>query len=98
MLTLGEYDFGVIVALSGIQATEVALRIRLKATSVTTFAALIKMSAAGSLLSAEAINVMDAGRQLRNLYAHPHERIILTIPMARDQVRSSQYLMADLYP
>jgi len=50
LLTLVEYDFGVVAALTGIQA--------MKATSVITFAGLIKMAAAGSLLSAEAIDVI----------------------------------------
>ena len=97
LFTMAEYSFGVVAALTGIQAVEVALRIRLDRPRLR-FELLIDMAATDGLLNAEARDVLHAGRKLRNLYAHPNDSTILSIPMVVGQVRTSHLLMAELYP
>jgi hypothetical protein len=98
LFTMAEYSFGVVAALTAIQALEVALRIRLARPRLR-LELLIDMAAAtDGLLTTEAVEVLHAGRKLRNLYAHPNDTTILSIPMVVGQVRTSHLLMAELYP
>jgi len=98
LFTMAEYSFGVVAALTAIQALEVALRIRLARPRLR-LELLIDMAAAtDGLLTTEAVEVLHAGRKLSNLYAHPNDTTILSIPMVVGQVRTSHLLMAELYP
>lgn len=93
------YEFAAIAVEKSLQALERALRIHLAAGDKIPFAALVKRLPARGEISEADVDLIDAGRELRNrLFAHPAQAIVLPLVMATGLVASSHRLIGVLFP
>lgn len=90
------YEFITIGAMWSLLAVEGALRLRLD--SEATFAARIRRARELGYIAEETAAQVDAGRELRNEFAHPTTQIVWTLGMAAPVIAASHKLVADLFP
>jgi hypothetical protein len=92
------YEFAALAVEKSLQALERALRLRLGIDRGLTFEKLIDRAADQGLLSGEDEELMDAGRQLRNVFAHPATAPALPLVMVTSMLQTSYRLIGVLFP
>jgi hypothetical protein len=92
------YEFAAVAVEKSLQALERALRLRLDVSDRVRFKDLIDRAAKGGFTSSEDLDLMDAGRELRNFFAHPATSAALPMVMVTGMVKNSHRLIAVLFP
>lgn len=92
------YEFAALAAEKSLQALERALRLRFGAGDRTTFEKLIDQAAKEGLVSSEDEDLMDAGRHIRNFFAHPATSPALPLVTVTGMLGNSHRLIGVLFP
>lgn len=92
------YEFAALAVEKSLQALELAIRIRLGADRKRSFGKLIDTLQKSGVVSAGDAELLHAGRQLRNSFAHPMTAAALPLVMTTDLLRTSHRLIASLFP
>lgn len=92
------YEFAAVAVEKSLQALERAARIRLGVDGRVRFKQLIDRLAVEVALSEEGQDLLDAGRQIRNLFAHPVTAPALPLVTVTGMLQTSYRLIAALFP
>jgi hypothetical protein len=92
------YEFAAVAVAWSLLGVERALRTALDAGDRVTFAELIKRAHQQGLLSASQADRLDAGRELRNRFAHPQGQSVFTYGMSAPMLEVAHAVVADLFP
>ena len=92
------YEFAALAAEKSLQAVERAMRLRLGIAKRTPFKRLIDLLGQEVALSDEYKQLLDAGRQMRNFFAHPATAPALPLVVVTGMLATSYRLIAFLFP
>ncbi len=92
------YEFAALAAEKSLQALERAVRLRLGVGGRPPFKRLVEILGEQVALSDEDKELLDAGRQLRNFFAHPATAPALPLVMVIGVLATSYRLVAVLFP
>lgn len=92
------YEFAALAAANSLQALERAVRLRLGVEGRPPFRQLVEILGEQVALSDEDTEVLDAGRQLRNFFAHPATAPALPLVVVVGMLATSYRLVAVLFP
>lgn len=92
-----KYELHFVSVVWALFALEASLRDILKGSEATDFAKLIKQGVREKLISERQKEFLDAGRRLRNRFAHPTQQTVITPAMAAETLESTHALISDIY-
>lgn len=92
------YEFAALAVEKSLQALERALRLRLDTDDRVGFKVLIDRAAKAGVISVEQRDLVDTGRQLRNMFAHPTTSPALPLVTVVGMLKNSHLLIAGLFP
>lgn len=92
------YEFAAVAVAWSLLAVERAFRTRLEAGDRVAFGELIKRAHRQGLLTGSQAERLDAGRQLRNRFAHPDGQSVFPYGMSAPMLEVAHAVVADLFP
>lgn len=92
------YEFAALAAEKSLQALERAVRLRLGVEGRPNFKRLVEILGERMALSDEDKELLEAGRQLRNFFAHPETAPALPLVAVVGMLATSYRLVAVLFP
>jgi hypothetical protein len=92
------YEFAAVAVAWSLLGIERAFRTRLRAGETVSFAELIKRAQQHGLLTDAQADRLDAGRQLRNRFAHPNGQSVFSYGMSAPMLEIAHGVVADLFP